>query len=369
MRLIGTIQGSKEAYQFYSFLQGEGIECNYESTFSQNENFQIWIVNENEVAQATHWFQEFNKNPNDSRFENIPSPTHTEIVTPPKPPSKIYKLLRQYPLTYLIMLACFILFIWDGYQTAHFSPEQRTPVLFMRAPLFTKLAYDMPQSLDLLNDFFEGYPIKTAEDRDNLPPAVKESYQKIFTTPVWRGFYGIVADWPMSKQDLEAPKFIRLRQGEIWRLLTPCFLHEGILHIVFNMLWFWMLSRQIEARIKKWQYLCITIIIGTMSNTLQYLMNGPFFVGYSGIICGLAGFIWARKRYAPWEYYPLQQGTLLFLAVFVLGMLVLQSFSFILMRFHIQGPFSIDTANTAHISGAIIGAILGRIPILAKSSL
>ncbi|CCB89927.1 rhomboid protease glpG [Simkania negevensis Z] len=162
--------------------------------------------------------------------------------------------------------------------------------------------------------------------------------------------------------------FIKLRQGEVWRLITPCLLHGGFLHILFNMLWLWLLGRQIEERIKLWQYLLITLIIGIVSNAAQYLMSGPLFIGYSGIITGLAGFIWMRQRQAPWEGYPLNRGTLIFLMVFIFGMLALQVISFILMRTGAV-EFPMNIANTAHITGAIVGALLGRIPFFARGKL
>ncbi len=229
------------------------------------------------------------------------------------------------------------------------------------------LSYDAPSSFALLVDFFENYQMETPEELDKLPETAKEAYQKIDSIPVWTGLYGIVLDWPKTKQDLDAPMFVKLREGEVWRLFTPCLMHGGFLHILFNMLWLWMLGRQIEERIKKWQYLSITIIIGIVSNTLQYLMSGPLFIGYSGIVCGLAGFIWMRQKRAPWEGYPLQRGTIIFLGIFIFGMLALQVASFLLLRFNIQN-FPMNIANTAHIAGALTGIVLGRIPIFSKGS-
>ena len=129
-----------------------------------------------------------------------------------------------------------------------------------------------------------------------------------------------------------------------------------------------MLGTQIEARIKSWQYLLLTVLIGVISNTCQYLVSGPLFIGYSGIICGLAGFIWMRQKRAPWEGYPLHRSALVFLAIFIVGMFALQVVSFVLIRYNIAN-FPLNIANTAHLSGAISGLVLGRIPFFSKGNL
>ncbi|MCB1080922.1 MAG: rhomboid family intramembrane serine protease [Chlamydiia bacterium] len=64
----------------------------------------------------------------------------------------------------------------------------------------------------------------------------------------------------------------------------------------------------------------------------------------------------------------MQRATLIFLAIFIFGMLALQTVSFILMRFEVAN-FPMNIANTAHISGAITGAVLGRIPLFSKGNI
>src|SRR5690606_11843400 len=149
----------------------------------------------------------------------------------------------------------------------------------------------------------------------------------------------------------EGALFARIRQGEIWRLISPVVLHSDLLHILFNMLWLWYLGRPIEHRIGPMRTLLLSLCVGVGSNTIQYLMTGPFFIGYSGIITGLAGFIWMRERKAPWEGYPLNKSTIFFLLFFIGAIFLLQVVSFCLQIFS-SIKFAPSIANTAHITGA-----------------
>ena len=80
MRLIGTVKGEKKAYQFYSFLQEEKIECSYEPDSHQEDCFQFWVMHEDEIETAAHWLEEFQKNPEDPRFDVKEHPIDTQGV-------------------------------------------------------------------------------------------------------------------------------------------------------------------------------------------------------------------------------------------------------------------------------------------------
>ncbi len=79
----------------------------------------------------------------------------------------------------------------------------------------------------------------------------------------------------------------------------------------------------------------------------------------------LAGFIWMREKIAPWEGYPLNRATILFLLIFIGAMFALQLSSFFIQVFTTL-EFAPNIANTAHIAGALIGALLGRFSYFAQ---
>jgi GlpG protein len=154
-------------------------------------------------------------------------------------------------------------------------------------------------------------------------------------------------------------------QGQVWRLFTPCLLHIDFLHLLFNMLWLWVLGRPIEQRIGPFRTLVLTLLAGVISNVAQYAVSGPLFMGYSGIVTALAGFIWMREKKAPWEGYPLNKATLLFLLLFIGSILLLQIAAYFIQVFTSYN-FAPRIANTAHIVGALVGILLARFSYFAQ---
>lgn len=314
------------ARRLTNFLTKVGIESRCEVAFDPQNghmNYQIWIQDEDRIDEASAIFAEFEKDPTNRKFdapEPEPEPEETAIEEPTEDrPTHRYKT----HLTHFLIALCALISLLT-YMQSRGSPDL--------VPIQAELMYDLPSG-----------------------------------NAYWQGFYG----WVVAKlkgenpATVEGPLFGKIREGEIWRLVTPCLLHKDILHILFNMLWLWYLGRPIEQRIGPFRMLLFSIIVGVMTNTLQYLMSGPYFVGYSGIVMGLAGFIWMRERIAPWEGYPLNRSTILFLLIFVFAILGLQIFSFFVETFT-KYSFAPNIANTTHIAGAIIGAILGRFHYFAQ---
>ena len=85
------------------------------------------------------------------------------------------------------------------------------------------------------------------------------------------------------------PKPQRVGVGEVWRLITPIFMHGGFLHIIFNMYWLYFLGGVMEAKLGIGRFLGFVILAALLSNIGQYIAEGPFFLGMSGVNYGLFG--------------------------------------------------------------------------------
>ncbi|MDY6828896.1 MAG: rhomboid family intramembrane serine protease [Pseudomonadota bacterium] len=139
-----------------------------------------------------------------------------------------------------------------------------------------------------------------------------------------------------------------------WRLITPIFLHFGVLHLVFNMLWLWDLGRRIEVRQGVRALVGLVVLLGLGSNCAQALVTQEaVFGGMSGVVFGLFGYLWVWGRLAPEPLFVLPRGILvLLLAWLALG------FSGLLTAFGFGA-----IANTAHASGLAAGCLAGTVGV------
>jgi GlpG protein len=132
--------------------------------------------------------------------------------------------------------------------------------------------------------------------------------------------------------------------GQVWRLVTPIFLHSGLLHILFNMLWLKDLGTMVERRQGSVFFLVQVLAIAVLSNLGQFWMSGPNFGGMSGVVYGLLGYIWIRGRYDPASGLSLNQGVVTMMIVW-----------FFLCASGLIG----NIANWAHGVGLVVGMVWG----------
>jgi GlpG protein len=135
-----------------------------------------------------------------------------------------------------------------------------------------------------------------------------------------------------------------IKSGQVWRLVTPIFVHFGIAHILFNMLWLRDLGSAVEKRAGSLFLTVLVLVVAVVSNVAQYAISGPNFGGMSGVVYALLGYVWMQSRYNPSSGYYLHPTTVIMMIAW-----------FFLCFTGIFGP----VANTIHAIGLGIGVIWG----------
>ena len=142
--------------------------------------------------------------------------------------------------------------------------------------------------------------------------------------------------------------------GELWRLVTPIFLHFNILHILFNCWIITVEGTMIELRRGTLRLSLLVLVSAVVSNLGQYFymervnVEGlHLFGGLSGVGYALFGYLWMKGQYEPESGLTLHPYTIFamlsWLALCMTGSL---------------GP----VANAAHLVGLFVGVTFGITP-------
>lgn len=385
MRIVCTLNDQKQGRTLSSFLANEGIENQLEITTNTDwgsPNYgdvscKIWVIDEDQFEPSMKWIDEFQKDPENPIFQNLAPKGKLPIIPGSSKESalKLIKVARRPPpmindkqplgtLTLYFLIVCCLLFAICEITAPPYKPISTAipPTPVFSAPAKKLLLFDYPQAYEIIDKIVALFGVEKLQNLQELPPEGQYLFQQYQQTPYWQGYYEKAMHWLKGTADPsspQAPLFEKIRQGEVWRLFTPSILHNDLLHLFFNMIWLVVLGKQIEQRLGLVRYFLFVIITGIVTNIAQYLMSGANFIGFSGILCAMLTFIWIRQKQAAWEGYQLQSVTMAFMMFFILTMFLIQLISFSLEAYN-QLSISPGIANTAHLTGAILGYILGR---------
>ena len=141
------------------------------------------------------------------------------------------------------------------------------------------------------------------------------------------------------------PTLAQFTDWQAWRYVTPAFIHFSVVHLVFNLLWWWYLGGQIEQRLGSGKLFILLIVGAALPNIAEFFVSGPRFGGLSGVVYALLGYSWLRTRLQPDCGLAMPPALMGFMLVWlVLGFLDM---------------LGTPTANMAHLAGLLVGLAQG----------
>ncbi|MDK9763038.1 rhomboid family intramembrane serine protease GlpG [Vibrio sp. D420a] len=144
------------------------------------------------------------------------------------------------------------------------------------------------------------------------------------------------------------------QQWQLWRWLSHAVLHFSVMHIAFNILWWWQLGGDIEKKLGGLKLLQIFALSSALSGAGQYWVEGANFGGLSGVVYALVGYLWVVSTKAPQLGLTIPRQIVGFMLIWlVLG--------------YMQPSMAI--ANTAHLAGLIAGVGIGWIDSMKSKSI
>lgn len=315
MRLLGTLADESHAKTYVAYMVTQGVPAIAEQA---GEDWQIWIKNEDHLEQAREEFANFQNDPTDAKYENVfAGAKNVEAEEERKRQqyqSNLHEMRGRWrsggivlnkPLTLVLIGVCVVIGLMSGLGQLHENPSFQT--LQFRAE---------PQG----------------------------------------GFGNPEIVWSEASFH-----FASIMQGQVWRLLTPIFLHFGIQHLIFNMFALFFLGSRTEDAVGMLRYVIMIVIIGIGSNCAEALAptfgaavdsflntgmhwgGGSNFGGMSGVIYGIFGFMWIDSIINPKSKLRL---TPINIAIFIGWLFYCIVFSYD------------SVANYAHVFGFLIGGII-----------
>jgi len=143
-----------------------------------------------------------------------------------------------------------------------------------------------------------------------------------------------------------------LRHGYVWQLLTFQFLHNGGMHLVYNLIALWFFAGYVEERLGKLNFLKLYFLSGIAGGILQSLLGFVFPVHFGGTTVGAsAGIFGIVAAYATLE----PEGMILVSFILPIRAKYLLYFSAGIALFSTIVPWDPGVAHAAHLGGMLFG--------------
>ncbi len=302
MRFLATLDGQQKTERFVAYLVSKDVSTHLEPNSKSPDAWDLWVRDEDRLAVAKSLLSEYEANPDDAKYSQAVGEAKAILSDQQKKKVRTAKQIRSR------------------------SEVFQQDLVGGRVPPITLTLLIIAIVVSLITKF------GTATDENSY--GFKLLNQLYFVEP---------AEYLHGSND---PAY-NLKKLELWRVLTPIFIHLHPFHILFNgfiLVSLGRLTERIEGTVR---FALIVFLIAVISNLLQGLlpeqmMGNPVFGGLSGVTYGLFGYIWVKTTLNPSLGIALAPGVV----VIMMAWLVLT----------IAGVINSNTANMAHLGGLLSGA-------------
>lgn len=340
MRRIGTLKTSDEARRLLGYLQTESVDALIELAGEPGQDgpWTVWVRDEVDVDEAKSAYQQYLESPKLDKFD---------VPLADLPSSSNHGIQR-------------------ARQDDRRREKDRVKSVRRRAASQALNQLDMPVS----DARQQTIPVVIGIIVISVAMSLVTNFSKpvgnrVGTESLQQKVYRLSSFVDRQQfQDTGGDSFASVRKGEVWRFVTPMFLHGDEFHLAFNMLWIYFLGSVIEKLHGSLFFAVLVVLTQLGGMALQVgvpaedwvprsLQGSPFVVGASGAVYGLFGFLLVR----PWidDGYPINLvpiNVVLMFAMLVAGIV----------------EFVPNVANGAHLGGLLAGMILGALPFFGRLS-
>ncbi len=261
MRYLTQIEGKDKAETLVAYLLTQSVATHIEPVGEDHRFWEVWIRDEEAVAKANGILREYQSNPDDPKFAAAVSEAY-EILKRKQESVKAAQKNNR-PVKYRSTTS-------SGLGTGRIPPLTLTLTIICVV-------------VSLLTNFTDPRP------GNKLAHQIMNKL----------GFVSL-KDYVESGEDPS----VNIRRGEIWRAVTPVFLHGSPFHLFMNMLGLVMLGRFTEQLVGTSRYAVMILLLAAIPMLIACLMppnldGSPLTVGISGVVYGLASFLWLVGMQRP----------------------------------------------------------------------
>lgn len=259
MRSLGQIDGRKPTERFVAYLLTLKIKTHIEGIDGQADRWEVWVRNEDQMSVARKELGAFLVNPSDSSYDAAMKEATRLLEEEQRTKQAAARNIRRVEMS---------------------RPSR---LVGGRVPPLTLTLAILAVIISLISGFMQ--------PRENNKWGQTVVNELSFVEP---------AALKSSNGDPAAS----LKRGELWRVITPIFMHGSMLHLAMNLLLLVSLGRLTERIQGTPKFALFVLMLAVFPNLLQglspeWMRGSPNFVGISGVVYGLFGYIWIRSTLHP----------------------------------------------------------------------